>query len=135
MIHYFFVMQSTQNIVTIKSILRGFELTSGLRINFHKSYIGVLGIGRDEFIMFSIALNCRQMSIPFKYLGITVGDNSRNTKFWDEVAKIKNKLSKWKDKSLSFVGRLYLIKFVLFVVPLFYLIFVQCPIISKQQHY
>jgi len=37
---------SHQNILTVKAILRCFELVSGLRVNFHKSSIRAFGIYR-----------------------------------------------------------------------------------------
>ena len=39
----FFVEASLQNVITIKSILRGFELASGLKINYAKSCFGAVG--------------------------------------------------------------------------------------------
>jgi len=39
-----------QNIFTIKSILRCFELASGLRVNFHKSIIRAIGVERGAYI-------------------------------------------------------------------------------------
>jgi len=52
-------------------------LVSGLRVNFHKSAIGVVGISNLDLIVFSKCLNCRQMTLPLKYLGVTIGGNPR----------------------------------------------------------
>ena len=59
--------------VAVKAILRGFELASGLKINFHKSKIA--GVNMDSFALISYAktLSCAQMGVPFKYLGLEVG--------------------------------------------------------------
>ena len=48
-----------ENILTIKSILKCFELNYGLKVNLHKSRLGVLGIGQRNIHMFSQVLNCR----------------------------------------------------------------------------
>jgi len=45
----------------------------------------------------------------------------------DVVAKIRNKLSRWEGKQLTFVGRVCLIKSVLSSLPLFYLSFFKAP--------
>ena len=62
----------------------------GLKINFHKSKVGSVGISHlDRFIYFK-CLNCCLMDIPFKYLGITVGGNPRRSEFWSSIVdKIK----------------------------------------------
>lgn len=36
----FFVEDSTHNVLCIKAIMRNFEMVSGLKVNFHKSFLG-----------------------------------------------------------------------------------------------
>ncbi|CAI8589985.1 unnamed protein product [Vicia faba] len=43
-------MSSIENILTIKAVLRIFELVSGLKVNFSKSYL--LGMNMDVFEVF-----------------------------------------------------------------------------------
>ena len=69
----FFCKLSYGNVLAIKVILRCFELVSGLMINFHKSQVASVDIPQIDRFIYSKCLNCRQMEIPFKYLGITVG--------------------------------------------------------------
>jgi len=64
-----------ENLTTIKTILICFELTSGLRVNYHKTRIGGMGIGKETIQNFSRFLNCSQMKVPLKYLGMPIGDN------------------------------------------------------------
>jgi len=69
------------------------------------------------------------MAIPFKYLGMYIGGNHRSMAFWSPVIdKIKFKLSTWKGKLISMVGRLCLIKSIFNSLPLFYLSFFKAPI-------
>lgn len=59
---------------------------------------------------------------PFIYLGVSVGlknEAQRNRK--SSIEKVQSKLSSWKLKTLSFGGKLKLIKSVLDSLPLFYL--------------
>ena len=46
-------------------------------MNFHKSHVGVVGFPDMDLTNFSNCLNCGRMSLPFKYLGIRIGENSK----------------------------------------------------------
>ncbi|XP_058776599.1 uncharacterized mitochondrial protein AtMg01250-like [Vicia villosa] len=64
----------TANLWSVKVILRGFELMSGSRINFHKS--NLYGINVDQWFMeaASTFLSCKVGLLPFKFLGVRVGE-------------------------------------------------------------
>jgi len=49
--------------------------------HFHKSVVGLVGISQLDILVFSKCLNCRQMEVPFKYLGMVIGGNPRRTEF------------------------------------------------------
>ena len=72
---------SHQDVMTVKTILRYFELASGLKMNFHKSKIGAVGVKRQHLLVFVDVLNCAHMSVSFKYLGLQVGGNPRKREF------------------------------------------------------
>jgi len=55
----FFCKPSYLNVLTVKAILRCFELVSGLTVNFHKSKIGAMGIAPLYIVVYSKCLNCR----------------------------------------------------------------------------
>jgi len=60
------------------------------------------------------ALNCRVGRVPFLYLGLPVGGDTKRLSFWDPVvACIVNRLSVWNSRFLSFGGYLILVKCVL----------------------
>jgi len=69
----FFYDPSYHNVLVIKAILRSFELVSGLRFNFYKSTVGVVGISKSDKLVYSNCLNSRQMDLPFKYIGMSIG--------------------------------------------------------------
>jgi len=73
----FICKASLKNVLTIKSVLRCFELASGLKVNLHKSSLGGIGVQPTNMDTFSIILNCTKMSLPFIYLGIPIGGNHR----------------------------------------------------------
>ena len=66
-----------QNILTMKAVLRWFELISGLKVNFYKSKL--VGVSLCEAVVdgFARILHCKMMNIPFVYLRIPVGANPR----------------------------------------------------------
>jgi len=124
----FLCEESHSNVVTVKAILRGFELASGLKINFHKSKIAGVNVERNAMAKYAKTLNCDQMGIPFKYLGVEVGGNPRKSKFWEPVlTKLKARLNVWKGRFLSLAGRICLIKSIITAVPLFYLSIFKAP--------
>jgi len=72
---------SFSNIFTIKAILRMFELASGLKVNFHKSKLAGIKVGRSLLETYARSLNCGLMQVPFKYMGLKVGGNPKRTQF------------------------------------------------------
>src|ERR1044072_8712238 len=119
---------SVQNLLAIKCILRGFEMASGLKVNFSKNKIGGFAMSDRELNGFASLLNCRTMYLPFIYFGLPVEGNSHRLSLWQPViSRIKSKLSSWKGKILSFRGRVCLIKSVLSSIPLFFLSFFKVP--------
>ena len=125
----FFSSPSYHNVLVIKAILRSFELVSGLRVNFHKSRVGAVGISELDLLVYFKCLNSRKMDLPFKYLGMSIGGNPRRHEFWNHVMKkISSRLSRWKGRLLSMAGRICLIKSVISILPLFYFSFFRAPV-------
>ncbi|GKV32374.1 hypothetical protein SLEP1_g40985 [Rubroshorea leprosula] len=117
----------------VKGILRWFELMLGLKINFNKS--SIIGVKIDEMWMKRAAefLKCKRGSIPFMYLGMLVGDNPRRRKMWMPVVeRFQKRLSGWKLSSLSYGGRLILLKSILSSLPLYYFFVFKLPMCVLQ---
>lgn len=70
-----------ENLWVMKSVLRFFELVSGLKVNFFKS---CLGMNASEYFLGSGAefLNYKVGGIPFRYLRLPVGSNARKCSTW-----------------------------------------------------
>jgi len=129
----FFCKPSSNDLVVIKSILRCFELASSLKINFHKSKLGGVGVREDEFLRSSNILNYGLMNVPFKYLAVYVGGNPRRKQFWEPIVnKIKKKLTLWKGRFLSFARIVCLLKSVLTFVSLYYMSLYKMSIIVSK---
>jgi hypothetical protein len=117
------------NLWTIKTVLRSFELVSGLKVNFFKSKLYGVNL-EDNFLQASLAfLHCGVDSIPFKFLGIPVGANPRRKTTWLPIlASMKQRLCTWKGRQLSIGGRVTLINSVLSSLPLYFFSFYKAPV-------
>lgn len=62
---------------TLKAMLTGFELTSGLKVNFSKSCLLGINVSGDFMEMACNFFNCTEGTLPFKYMGLQIGANPR----------------------------------------------------------
>ncbi|XP_023743189.1 uncharacterized protein LOC111891376 [Lactuca sativa] len=120
---------SRSNLKNLARILRCFHISSGLKVNFHKSKVFGIGVDPTETSNWANLLGCVSGDLPFDYLGVPVGANMNLIKYWKPIIKkFQSKLSLWKAKSLSFGGRLTLIKSVLSNLPTYYLSLFRAPV-------
>jgi hypothetical protein len=118
------------NLWTLKAILRGFEMVSGLKVNFLKSSILGVNVSADFMRLASVFLDSRIGSVPFKYLGLPVGANIRRASTWDPlVNSLRKRLDGWANRHVSLGGRITLLNSVLNAIPIFYLSFLKIPIL------
>ncbi|XP_058733340.1 uncharacterized protein LOC131604946 [Vicia villosa] len=116
------------NLWSLKVLLRGFELVSGLKINFHKSNLYGTDIGDWFLNLATTFLACKKGCFPFKFLGIWVGEGANKKKVWQEVIdNLKSRLSECKGRNISIGGRVTLIGSVLNAIPIFTLSFYKGP--------
>ena len=105
-----------------------FERVSGLKVNFHKSMLVGINVADSWLAETTLVMNCRTGSIPFVYLGLTIGGAQR-LNFWNPLLNhIKTRLSGWKSRNLSFGGRLVLFKYVMSSLPVYSLSFFKAPL-------
>ncbi|PWA51257.1 RNA-directed DNA polymerase, eukaryota, Reverse transcriptase zinc-binding domain protein [Artemisia annua] len=77
-------------------------------------------------------LRCASDSIPFIYLGLTVGKRMRYFDGWDVVTnRLHERLSSWKAISLTIGGRLNLIKYVLGSLPIYHISLFKAPFLES----
>ncbi|XP_058726932.1 uncharacterized protein LOC131598334 [Vicia villosa] len=120
---------SLDNLWALKAIFRGFEMVSGLKINFSKSKLYGIGMREYDLEASSQFLGCKLDQFPCKFLGIMIGGSHRKVNFWNSVIKtMKSKLSAWKSRNLSFGGRFTLINSVLTNLPIYQLSFYNLPV-------
>lgn len=83
---------SPANIMSIKRILKNFELLSGLKVNFQKCNLMGINIDRDCLEASASYLGCTVGEIPFSFLGVKVGISNRKAAEWsDLIQKMRNK--------------------------------------------
>ncbi|XP_058203040.1 uncharacterized protein LOC131317509 [Rhododendron vialii] len=64
----------------IKRILRCFQLMSGLKIKYSKSFVCGVKIQREDVQALAQVMGCRVESLPIKYLGLPLGANPKRIK-------------------------------------------------------
>lgn len=85
--------ENEENAWTIQRLLRNMEILSGLKVKFEKCSLSGVNVEVDRLCSLAEIQGCRVGSIPFSYLGITVGDSHRKTSFWSGIIqKIRNRL-------------------------------------------
>nr|UBX54584.1 Line-1 retrotransposon [Lupinus angustifolius] len=133
---------NVKNLWCIKSILKCFELISGLKVNSHKSSLFGISVSDSFLTGATNFLSCNLGSFPFLYLGIPVGANPRRLFTWQCLIEVVSKrLASWKCKHISFGGRLILINSVLSNIPTYMLSLYKAPkkvlakIVSLQRNF
>lgn len=114
----------------LKVVLMGFEVTSGLGINFHKSRL--IGINTSAHFLGAAGnflLSCRIEDNSFTFLGVPIGCNPRRIAMWKPfISKLKARQDNWKGRFLSFCGRITLLKSDLSSLTIFQLSFYKTPV-------
>jgi hypothetical protein len=119
---------SVENLWTLKAIFRGFEMASGLKVNFWKSGLSGVNVSNVFLEMACSFLNCKRGSIPFKYLGLHIGANPRREVTWEPLLDhLRKRLLSWRNKHISLGGRIVMINAVLNSIPIFYLSYYKMP--------
>ncbi|GJV42788.1 putative RNA-directed DNA polymerase, eukaryota, reverse transcriptase zinc-binding domain protein [Tanacetum coccineum] len=112
---------SISNTKNLSRILTCFHLAYGLKVNFNKSKIFGIRISYEELNIIASSLGCLASQFPCTYLGLPIGAKMSRCRSWEPLIKrFQNRLSKWKANTLSFRGRLTLIKSVLGSLVVYY---------------
>lgn len=118
-----------ENLWGLKAILKGFELVSGLKVNFFKSKIYGINMSERSMNATTFFLSCCEEKFPFKFLGVKVRDSLRRVHMWKEVINnIASTLTTWKNRFLSTGGKIVLINSILNSISIYSLSFYKAPI-------
>ncbi|GJQ97442.1 RNA-directed DNA polymerase, eukaryota [Tanacetum coccineum] len=120
---------NVRNVLNIVLLLQCFFLVSGLKLNLAKCRLMGVGVPMGEITEMASIIGCEASTIPFIYLGVSVGGNMTRIGGWKElIDKFKTRLSRWKVKTLSVGGRLTLLKSVLGSIAIYYMSIFKTPI-------
>ncbi|KAJ0610677.1 putative RNA-directed DNA polymerase [Helianthus annuus] len=101
----------------------------GLKVNLSKSSLMGVGVEHHEVENMATVIWCKTGSIPFKFLGLPIGDNMKRISPWKPIIdKFAKRLSSWKAKTLSLGGRITLAKAVLGNLPSYFLSIFKAPV-------
>jgi len=120
--------KSWLNVRSMRAVLLLFEEVSGLKVNFHKSILTGVNVSESWLTEASLVMNVHKGSLPFNYLGLPIGGDSRKLSFWKPILdRIVAHLSSWNNKFLSFGGCLVLLRSVLSSLLVYFLSFFKAP--------
>jgi hypothetical protein len=113
-----FLEASDECVANLKFILYCFEDMSGLKINFHKNEVIVLGTSKEESTRIANCLNCKGGELSMKYLGILVTSAKLYTADLMYVGlKVEKRLPAWQSLLMSSGGKSILIESSLSSLP------------------
>ncbi|KAI3804400.1 hypothetical protein L1987_25906 [Smallanthus sonchifolius] len=119
---------SESNIRNIARIMKAFALVSGLKMNFNKTAIMGIRVELERCQNLASIIKCSTGNVPFKFLGIEVGNKMNSSKAWDPIIRsIENRLSTWKAATLSIGGRVTLLKSIFDALPVYYFSLYKAP--------
>jgi hypothetical protein len=111
----------------LKEILHKISLSSGLKVNFHKSYPLPINISNDQACSLANVLGCSIGSYPFTYLSLPMGLTKPLVKDYAPlICRIERRLSA-SSQFLSYSGRLQLINYVFSSLPTYYMCTLKLP--------
>jgi hypothetical protein len=107
------------SINNLKFLLICFQLLSGLKINYHKSEVIVMGVSGQEQSRVANLLNCKEGEFPFRYLGFPISDKKLTiVELEPIVATVGSRVDPWQGRFLSSAAHLILIDTCLSSMPL-----------------
>lgn len=97
MMHYSSVNGHLGNAKRLIWLLKCFQEASGLRVNLSKSRLYGITVDSQEVMRMANLIHCGYDFLPFKYLGLPVGQKMNRVNSWNDVIeRFTNRLSSWK---------------------------------------
>ncbi|KAE8811193.1 hypothetical protein D1007_11941 [Hordeum vulgare] len=114
------VSGSDSDIANLKFLLLCFEEMSGLKINFDKSKVVVLGYSVAEQLRIADNLNCKLATFPISYLGMPLAESRILVSGFDPlVGRVASRAKPWCGRSTSKGSKSILISSNLASLPMY----------------
>jgi hypothetical protein len=115
-------------IVCTKGFTIFFSDSTGLKINFQKSFLVLINTDADKALHLANTIDCKVGSMPFIYLGLPLGTTQPSLEDF-----LLEKRMMGLNQLVGYHGRLLLVNSVLSTLPTFYLCSLKVPINLLEQ--
>lgn len=116
-----FIDSSIESVQCVVQVLRDFENHSGLAMTNQRTGFFSFGLSEEEVNRIQVSVGMFYGRLPFRYLGVQLNSKKLSLSGCDtQLEQIKAKFSSWSVKTLSFSGRLMLIKTVISDITTFW---------------
>ena len=116
-----FIDGSLHSVQQVLQVLREFENKSGLAVSLQKTSFFASGVEQPEIEMIQASTGMACGSLPFRYLGVPLNSRKLSLAGCETLLQqVKVKFNSWLVKSLSFSGRLLLLKTVISEITTFW---------------
>lgn len=120
-------------LAALKSILEVFPASTGLKVNYEKSFILPINVSQYRMVQLAQSLGCQVGSMPFTYLGLPLGVTRPSvTEFMLILTRVEKHLMGI-SRMLTYAGRLILVNLVYSSMPTFYMCSLKIPIEILEQ--
>ncbi|CAA7020699.1 unnamed protein product [Microthlaspi erraticum] len=111
-------LESVQNVL---QVLHKFQKRSGLAVSVQKSSFFAAGVSEADCDLIKFSTGMPQGTLPVRYLGVPLCSKKLSMANCEIlIQQVKMRLTSWSSKSLSFAGRLLLIKTVIAGISTFW---------------
>jgi hypothetical protein len=115
-------------LLTLKDILQNISISSGLKVNYHKSYLVPINVDAQKAELLAATFGCIVGSFPFTYLGLPLGLTKPLVRDYAPlICRVERRLAA-SSQFLSYAGRLQLINSVLSSLPTYYMCSLKLPV-------
>lgn len=111
----------------LKGLLRSFSDSTGLHVNFQKSFLVPINLSESKTIHLANTFGCAVGTMPFAYLGLPLGTTKPTLQEFSPMLKRIERRLTGISKFLAYHGRLALVNSVLSALPTFYMCTLQLP--------
>jgi hypothetical protein len=119
----------TKQLFILKCLLQTVVVSTGLKVNFHKSFIVPINVDAKKTNILEDTLGCLVWSMPFTYLGLPLGTTKPMVQdFMPVLSRIEKKRLMSISHLTSYSGQLTLVNAALSSLPTFYMCILQLPL-------